>query len=41
MTGLTITGAEARYSALEVLRGLDLTIEVGALVVVLGPSGSG
>ena len=41
MTGLTITGAEARYSAHEVLRGLDLTIEEGALVVVLGPSGCG
>lgn len=30
-----------RFGSLEVLKGLDLTIEVGEIVFVIGPSGSG
>ncbi len=41
MKGLSLAGIDVRYSALEVLLGLDLAVDEGALVVVLGPSGCG
>lgn len=45
MVGIEIRGLEKRYAVeggtLEVLRGLDLTLEAGAITVVLGRSGCG
>ena len=45
MVGIEIRGLEKRYAVeggtLEVLRGLDLTLEAGAITVVLGKSGCG
>ena len=45
MVGIEIRGLEKRYAveggALEVLRGLDLALEAGAITVVLGKGGCG
>ena len=40
-TGLTLDGVSAAYGRTPVLRGLDLTVARGELLVVLGPSGAG
>jgi len=39
--GLRLEGIRAGYDGREVLRGLDLAVAPGELLVVLGPSGSG
>ncbi|MFF8812718.1 amino acid ABC transporter ATP-binding protein [Streptomyces pactum] len=36
-----LRGVHKSYGALEVLRGVDLTVRTGEVAVVLGPSGSG
>jgi polar amino acid transport system ATP-binding protein len=41
MTMLRIHNLHKRYGANEVLRGIDLTVQRGEVVVVIGPSGSG
>ena len=38
---LELEGVEKRFGDLEVLRGIDLQVEKGQVVCVLGPSGSG
>lgn len=38
---LTLEGVEKRFGDLRVLRGIDLEVERGSVVCVLGPSGSG
>ena len=38
---LDIRGVKKRFEGLEVLRGIDLTVEKGDVVAILGPSGSG
>ena len=38
---VSIRGAERRYGAVHALRGVDLDIEPGGFLVLLGPSGSG
>jgi iron(III) transport system ATP-binding protein len=38
---VTVRGARKRYGALEALAGVDLDIEPGRFMVLLGPSGSG
>jgi len=38
---LRVEGLTKRYGALEVLRGVDLSVERGEVVVIIGPSGSG
>jgi ABC-type sugar transport system ATPase subunit len=39
--GLQLAGVRKAFGEVEVLRGLDLEVEAGELLVVLGPSGSG
>ncbi len=41
MTLLAIEGLRARYNAGEVLHGLDLTVEQGEIVALLGANGAG
>jgi multiple sugar transport system ATP-binding protein len=41
VTGLELAGVHKAFGDVEVLRGLDLAVEEGELLVVLGPSGSG
>ncbi len=41
MTGLVLEGVRAAYGSHEVLRGIDLSVPAGEMLVVLGPSGSG
>jgi ABC-type sugar transport system ATPase subunit len=41
MAGLQLLGVRKSFADVEVLRGLDLDVEEGELLVVLGPSGSG
>jgi ABC-type sugar transport system ATPase subunit len=41
MAGLELAGVRKAFGDVEVLRGLDLEVEEGELLVVLGPSGSG
>jgi polar amino acid transport system ATP-binding protein len=38
---LELQGVHKRFGKLEVLRGIDLTVQKGSVVCVLGPSGSG
>ena len=38
---LEVRGLRAGYGAIEVLRGVDLDVRAGELVVVLGPNGAG
>jgi len=38
---LTISGLRAGYGATEILRGVDLTVEQGEIVAVLGSNGAG
>ncbi len=38
---LEVRGVTKRFGALEVLRGIDLTVAQGDVVAILGPSGSG
>ncbi len=38
---LTITGLNKSYGSLSVLRDIDLTVEGGDVIAVIGPSGSG
>jgi ABC-type sugar transport system ATPase subunit len=41
VAGLELAGVHKRFGDVEVLRGLDLEVSEGELLVVLGPSGSG
>ena len=41
MGSVTIQNLVKRYGGLEVLHGIDLTVEDGKFVVLLGPSGCG
>ncbi len=41
MLGLELAGVRKAFGDVEVLRGLDLEVDEGELLVVLGPSGSG
>ena len=41
MSLLTVTGLRARYGPVEVLRGVDFSVEAGEVVVILGANGSG
>lgn len=38
---LNVEGIEKRFGTLEVLKGIDLSVEQGDVVAILGPSGSG
>ena len=38
---LNVKGIEKRFGTLEVLKGIDLSVEQGDVVAILGPSGSG
>jgi polar amino acid transport system ATP-binding protein len=38
---IELTGVHKSFGTLEVLRGIDLTVESGTVTVILGPSGSG
>ena len=39
--GVTITDLHKSYGSVEVLKGIDLTVEPGEVVCLIGPSGSG
>ncbi|MEU4620002.1 amino acid ABC transporter ATP-binding protein [Actinoplanes sp. NPDC023801] len=41
MSTIEISGLHKSFGALEVLRGIDLSVEPGEVVCVIGPSGSG
>jgi polar amino acid transport system ATP-binding protein len=41
MSTIEITGLHKSFGALKVLRGIDLSVEAGEVVCVIGPSGSG
>ncbi|MQY05372.1 amino acid ABC transporter ATP-binding protein [Actinomadura macrotermitis] len=41
MSAIEITGLRKSFGSLEVLRGIDLRVESGEVVCVIGPSGSG
>ncbi|GGA02998.1 sugar ABC transporter ATP-binding protein [Elstera cyanobacteriorum] len=41
MAFLEISGLRKRYGALEILKGIDITLEPGGFLVLVGPSGCG
>src|ERR1700727_3646665 len=41
MPFLEITKLQKRYGALDILKGIDLTLEKGGFLVLVGPSGCG
>ncbi|MFY7776874.1 MAG: ABC transporter ATP-binding protein [Elstera sp.] len=41
MAFLEISGLRKRYGALEILKGIDITLEKGGFLVLVGPSGCG
>jgi len=41
MSFLEINRLKKRYGALEILKGIDLTLEKGGFLVLVGPSGCG
>ena len=41
MAGVRFVGVDKRYGAVEAVRGLDLEVADGELMVIVGPSGSG
>ena len=41
MASVTVKKAYKKYGVVEVVHGIDLTIEDGSFVVLLGPSGCG
>src|SRR5450432_3902313 len=41
MAFLEISGLRKRYGALEVLKGIDLSLDEGGFLVLVGPSGCG
>jgi len=41
MTGLTLTGVTKSFGAVQVIKGVDLQVPVGAFCVFVGPSGCG
>ncbi|MBM7048513.1 ABC transporter ATP-binding protein [Rhizobium lusitanum] len=41
MSNVSLKGIEKRFGAVEVIRGIDLTIDPGEFVVFVGPSGCG
>ncbi len=40
-SGVTITGVRKRFSRLEVLRGVDLTVASGRITAIVGPNAAG
>lgn len=41
MPHLAVSGVRAKYGTLEVLKGINLTVEKGGILSLVGPSGSG
>lgn len=41
MSMIEVTGLAKRFGAVEVLKGIDLSVERGEVVTIVGPSGSG
>ena len=41
MAALSVRGVHKRFGSVEVLKGIDLTVENGEFAVLLGPSGCG
>jgi multiple sugar transport system ATP-binding protein len=41
MAALSVRGVHKRFGTVEVLKGIDLTVENGEFAVLLGPSGCG
>lgn len=41
MPHLAVSGVRAKYGKLEVLKGINLTVEKGGILALVGPSGSG
>jgi multiple sugar transport system ATP-binding protein len=41
MSFLEIRNLKKRFGALEILKGIDLTLEKGGFLVLVGPSGCG
>ena len=41
MATLDIVGLRKRFGSLEILKGIDITLEKGGFLVLVGPSGCG